>query len=264
MTTRTASCGLLLLVLAAALPAHAQIATYPTPPPTRTADTEDWHLSGGPIVVGGILFFPAGPVRHFNPNEMVAIGTVGAVPLYIKTTIEPRSVVFVPLAGGLVRPYEQRRAGDLAGTVGSRAPGFPVMLPAEERSATTRTLRAAVPPTGAAASAWGITLPEVTGSPGAADDEPQATTGTHMAGVVGPRHVRIGPPPAGINGIFIEYGQTRWFASGPAVPFAPARFRQIGALEGFPVYLDPAERGVAIYVPVTAGAPDRVTRYERQ
>ena len=65
---------------------------------------------------------------------MVLTGMFDRIPIYKKTTQEPGSIVYVPLPGGLVRPYERRRSGDLAGTVGSSAPSFPVVLPAQEQS----------------------------------------------------------------------------------------------------------------------------------
>src|SRR4051812_12870816 len=84
----------------------AQISLQPTPPPAVTADGESWYQNGGPISLGGNLYYPAGATIHFLRNEMVRAGTYGNVPVYVRTTQEPGSIVFVPLPGGLMRPYE--------------------------------------------------------------------------------------------------------------------------------------------------------------
>jgi SnoaL-like domain len=86
-------------------------------------------LSGEPIAYGGGVYYPSGPITHFNRNEMVESGSFDGVPIFVRPTMEIGSVIFVPLAGGLMRPYEQRRAGDLAGTSGSTAPNFVVQPP---------------------------------------------------------------------------------------------------------------------------------------
>jgi hypothetical protein len=117
---------LIVLVLSiVAVSASSQTLT-PTPAPTITAENEPWFVSRAPLTIGGILYVPAGPQVHFNQDEMVRSGFYGAIPVYVQTTIEPRSVIFVPLSGGLMQPYERRRSGDLAGTEGSIAPSFPV------------------------------------------------------------------------------------------------------------------------------------------
>ena len=85
--------------------------------------------AGEPIVFAGNYYYPAGPAIHFLANEMVPTGSYRGIQLYSRTTIEPYSVVFVPVAGGLMQPYERRRAGDLAGTTGSSVPSFPVEIP---------------------------------------------------------------------------------------------------------------------------------------
>src|SRR3954452_14956802 len=97
-------------------------------PPAVTAESEPWYVSGSPITFAGNFYYPAGPRVHFMPSEMVRSGDFLGVPLYSRTTIEPYSVIFVPVGGGMMQPYERRRDGELAGTVGSSAPSFPVAL----------------------------------------------------------------------------------------------------------------------------------------
>ena len=64
----------------------------------------------------------------FNGNTMVRTGHYNGVPLYADATLEPYSIVYVPIGRGLMQPYERPRRGDLAGTTGSRPPSFPVQL----------------------------------------------------------------------------------------------------------------------------------------
>ena len=83
------------------------------------------------------FYYPAGPRVHFMPFEMVRSGDFLGIPLYSRTTIEPYSVVFIPVGGGMMQPYERRREGELAGTVGSSAPSFPVLSTPTRRSITS-------------------------------------------------------------------------------------------------------------------------------
>ena len=62
---------------------------------------------------------------------MARTGVVDGVPVYENKTLEPWSVVFVPMGGNLMQPYERRRAGPLVGTVGSRMPGQPIQRDGE-------------------------------------------------------------------------------------------------------------------------------------
>src|SRR5437762_532000 len=127
-----------------AAPVLAQISIQPTPPPTVTAENESWYVTNEPVLFAGNTYYPAGPSIHFLANEMVLSGLFRGVPLYTRTTIEPYSVVFLPVGGGLMRPYERRRSGDLAGTTGSSVPSLPVEIP-PAFSASSR-IQAAGPP----------------------------------------------------------------------------------------------------------------------
>src|SRR5947208_6298554 len=117
---------LLLTLVPAAVPARAQIQYRPTDVPIVTAENESWYVNREPIQFAGDLYYPAGATVFFNGNSMVRSGHFNGVPVYTDTTIEPFSIVYVPLSRGLMQPYERRRAGDIAGTTGSRAPSFPV------------------------------------------------------------------------------------------------------------------------------------------
>ena len=87
----------------------AQMTLQPTSRPIVTAENEPWYVAGAPITSSGLVYFPAGPITHFNGNEMVRSGHFQGIPLYTRATSEPYSLVFVPLAGGLMHPYERRR-----------------------------------------------------------------------------------------------------------------------------------------------------------
>jgi hypothetical protein len=248
---------LLLLTAVLGITLRAQITLQPTPPPTVTAENESWYLSGAPITWNGNLYYPAGPITHFVRNEMVRAGTYGNVPIYIQTTREPGSIIYVPLAGGLVRPYERRRAGDLAGTVGSTAPSFVVTLPAEETA--SGVLRAPAPPTGVPVGTTGFIPTEPEPEPPAPAPVPVGTAGPTTA----PVHTRIQTvkPPVGLNAVFIDFQGRRWFSAGPAVEFSADRFTQIGEYRGFPVYVRQGQPDV-IYIPLLRGAPGLVAPYK--
>ena len=117
------------------LPVHAaaQVNMRPTPDPIVTAESEEWYLAGEAITHAGIIYYPTGPNVFFDPHQMVRSGHYRGIPLYSLTTIEPYSKVYVPIGGGLMRPYERRRTGDLAGTTGSTLPSLPVTGPYERR-----------------------------------------------------------------------------------------------------------------------------------
>ena len=110
----------------------------PTPPPLATAANVDWQIRGDPVFFSGDFYYPAGPNVFFDGNIMKRSGEYQGVALYVDATLEPYSVVYVPIGRNLMRPYERRRAGQLAGTVGSRTPSFPIERDVEVSGAGTR------------------------------------------------------------------------------------------------------------------------------
>jgi hypothetical protein len=279
MTHRAAAILLSLTfgVLLAPRGAHAQAAPE-EPPALTTAENETWYISGAPIAFGGAVYYPSGPVSHFVRSEMVLAGMFERVPIYRRTTQEPGSLVYVPLPGGLVRPYERRRSGELAGTTGSTAPSFPVMLPAEEALVSTSAPPdvPAVPQAvgtsgfmyGALDRARGIqqaSAEEPVSALGRAVPEPSGTMGRVAplapgtpAGGAGT--LRTAQRPVGLNGVFIQFEGARWFAAGPAVEPSPGRFARAGEHRGFPVYRQEGDPD-AIYVAHVAGAPGLLVPY---
>src|SRR5688500_13015770 len=79
--------------------------SQPTAAPVVTAEAESWYVDREPIIFAGNLYYPAGAQVFFNPNEMVRSGFYFGVPLYTRTTIEPYSLVYVPVAGGRMQAY---------------------------------------------------------------------------------------------------------------------------------------------------------------
>jgi hypothetical protein len=198
----------------------AQMTMQPTSRPIVTADNEAWYVAGAPITFGGITYYPAGPMVHFNGNEMVRSGHFQGVPLYSRTTIEPYSLVFVPIGGGLMHPYERRREGDVAGTVGSVTPSFPVVRPVEQAATMefvpgAGMVQAQAPPSQVGEAVDRIALAEIPQTPASA---------------------LVGTTGAGLNTIYIVYGTQRFYADGPAVEFDEKVFTRIGEYHGVSVY----------------------------
>lgn len=244
--------------------ASAQINYQPTPAPVATAESEEWYLAGEPVMYAGNIYYPAGPKVHFNGNEMVRSGFFQGIPLYTRTTIEPYSKVFVPLATGLMQPYERRRTGDMAGTVGSTAPSFPVVRSSELDAEADSFPQAPAPP-GLLAVPPAGSIPPVSPVADArpAPEQPR-TVGT--TGLAAPRRAAPAPPrvPTGNHGLFIEFDGRRWFAEGHPAPLDASRMIRIGEHHDFPVYADPAGDPGAIYVPVSSEAAAFVARYSRR
>lgn len=238
---------------------RAQMTMQPTARPIVTAENEPWYLTGAPIVHAGITYYPAGAMVHFNANEMVRGGHFQGIPLYTRTTIEPYSLVFVPLAGGLMQPYERRRAGDLAGTTGSSVPSFPLVWPVEQSGLDyapgVGMVQAAAPPL-----QYGVYLDRTEAGVGS------GMTGSPAVGTAGGEALEPRGPvvtarrPEGVNGVYVEYGGLRYFADGPSVGFNPARFTRVGEYHGFPVYQQKG-REKTLYLPATKGAEQTLVPY---
>jgi hypothetical protein len=260
---------ILLTLLAAVLLANtapAQVVIQPTPNPTVTAENEPWYLSGEPITHAGNLYYPAGPQVHFNATEMVRSGFYMGIPLYSRTTIEPYSVVYVPVGGALMQPYERPRSGRLAETSGSLPSTVSRVLRSEifaagqfqaagPPSQTTTAIPLHVPsPAGTA----GVELrPEVDRTP-----EPVGTAGREPS----PRpavRARAGRPLSPTS-IFIEFEGARWYTAGPAEVIDTAALRRVGYHSGVPVWSKTGVDDGIIYVPVMQGGGSLAVPYSRK
>jgi hypothetical protein len=266
---RKIACSLLIVGATAATSA-AQISVLPQQPPAVTAESRAWFLSGVPIAYGGGVYYPSGPDTHFSRNEMVETGMFEGVPIYVRTTMEPGSVIFVPLAGAVMRPYERRRSGDLAGTTGSSAPGFVVEPPQPSGQLAANPAFVYAPVDWLSSDSVGTAgYTEGGNAPSAPPAPPALTLGTSA----GERTVALAQSrpvptrlqtvqrPVGLNSIYLNFQDARWFAAGPAIELPAERFTRVGDYRGFAVYAEAGHPEV-IYVALVADAPGLVSPYK--
>lgn len=240
----------------------AQVHLYPTPPPIVTAENERWYLSGEPVMFAGNLYYLAGPAVHFIANEMVRSGSYQGTPLYTRTTIEPFSVIFVPVDGGRMQPYERRRTRELVGTSGSTISALPAEIPTFVDWAATWIQAPAPPVIGSRLTDEFSVHPEwlkrrEPPQPGARADERQP--GRVASSPSRPLPVR----PGAANAMFMEFNNDRWFVNGPPVLLDSRMLTRIGQSHGFPVYTARSTRNSTIYVPVAQGM-DALARFSKR
>jgi hypothetical protein len=215
-----------------------------------TAENEPWYQAGLPITVAGNTYYPTGPQVYFNGNEMVRSGHFQGIPLYTRTTLEPYSFVFAPLGGGLMQPYERRRAGEIADTVGSLSPSFPVVRSSEQAGMEY------VPGAGMA-QAPPSRVGEIVDREMEAEDRAPVVTAPPV-GTSGSVPVTVGPletarRPQGLNGVFVEIDGRRYFSDGVAVAYDENLFSRSGEYHGFPVYRQQGQ-GDTVFIPLRGGA----------
>jgi hypothetical protein len=251
---------LVVILGVAATSASAQIQIQSTSAPTITAENESWYVTNEPVTFAGNNYYPAGASIHFLANEMVLSGFFRGVPLYTRTTIEPYSVVFVPVAGGLMRPYERRRSGDLVGTTGSSVPSLGVEIPSAFSAASR--IQAAGPP-------FVETSGIVTESPSQAPRaEIQSAASLSDSGGVSaaerltaPRGKHVGRRPT--NSVYVEFNNQRWYSTAPLESVDAGTLRRVGEWYGFPVYTSAITGPSTIYIPVAQGS-DAYAAYSRK
>jgi hypothetical protein len=177
------------------------------------------------------------------------------VPIYADTTVEPFSIVLVPISRGVLQPYERPRRGDLAGTSGSRVPSFPVATaPGGVRPPPV----AGGPPTAHPLPAGAISVytpePAVITTPGRR--ETVGTTGIVATPVVTPplqeRPIESLRRPENNDGIWIRFRGLRWVSSGSSVS-AIGDFERVGEYAGLPVFRRRGTDDPTIYLPTAAG-----------
>jgi len=238
---------------------NAQVYLFPTPPPRVTAQA-DWQINGEPVYFDGIFFYRTGPTVFFNGSVMVQSGLYKGVPLYQDVTVEPYSIFYVPVGGQLMRPYERRRAGELAGTTGSYTPSFPVELEVEAPEAFEEIGVQAPPFVETAGEVFPRFERHEIAACAAMLRQMQkcraiAKCGTANRAVVpspGPTAIESIPPPSGNLGIYIDFEGARWFSAGRAVSFEAGRFAPSGDYRGFPVYRARDGRDDEIFVTVAS------------
>ena len=236
------------LSLMSAVPALAQVHTHPTATPLVTAEREAWYRDGEPVVFGGDEYHRAGGRVFFNGNTMVRTGDHNGVPLYADTTLEPYSIVYVPVERGQLQPYERRRRGDLAGTTGSRTPSF-VVSPVTTTTVDARMQAALSPPQRTPYAAPPVEPPAFTARVVAVASP--VTVGSDGSNLI----------PEGFNGIWVVYDGAKWWSDGEAVLLRSADHRLVGAYAGFPVFASRGAAEAVIYVPSRAGL---VAPYRRE
>jgi hypothetical protein len=240
------------MVVGAALPTAAQVQTRPTDPPIVTAEVESWYRLREPIQFAGTVYYPAGVAVFFNGQTMLRTGHYNGVPLYADTTIEPYSIVYVPIGRGLLQPYERPREGELAGTTGSRTPAFPV----RNRPDTLGPLAAVSAPTspplpiGAISTA---TLESVDAGNSGGTDVGQTLPITTAAAYENARALVSARPPESNDGIWVRFKGEKWVSAGPALPFIASAFVQVGEYAGFPVFARQGLQEEVIYLPTAEG-----------
>jgi hypothetical protein len=228
---------LLFVALLLAREGNAQL-IVPEAPPGVTAANAAWQINGEAVFYEGNFYYPTGPTVFFDGAVMVRTGLYRGVPLYQDRTLQPYSIVYVPIGGRLLRPYEMLRTGDLAGTYGSRTPSilsdrFPRL------DETTLSIPEGERPEPAAAATIAPVPPPV----------------LLLSPPTPPKAVESIPAPTGNSGIWIEFDGTRWFLSGTSVRFTPDRFEPIGNYRGFAVYHDKSGSADTIWVPIVANGP---------
>lgn len=211
----------------------AQVVMRSEPAPASVAGNMAWYRAGEPVLHRGELFYPGGAQTFFQKDVMVLVGEFRGVPLYADPTLETGSIVYVPVEGALMQPYERLRAGELAGTSGSRMPSYPAATSTElmvvPQAVATSGTRVPPEPIGDLAPAAETALAEA--PPAApvrteviAPDRPGATRGT---------------------GIWIEWNHAAWNAAGPAVRVGP-QMKRIGTYSGRAVFSGPDARTIWI------------------
>jgi hypothetical protein len=235
---------------------NSQVTYRPTPPPLVNAASASWQINGEPIFFAGSFYYPTGPSVFFDGQLMARIGEYLTVPVYADTTLEAFSRVFVPIGGAVMKPYERRRSGPLAGTVGSTTPSWPVQV----ASNTLQVWHGVGNRTGEPFVVADAARPVVT-----TQDSTRAvgTSGSIVSTrPAGPTAVESVPRPSRNTGISIEFQGAQWVSAGSSLSFVPGRFILIGDHRGFPVYRSRQGSDDTIWVTVVSNGP--VAPYTRR
>jgi hypothetical protein len=247
---------------------NAQVYQFRTPPPEVTAAGAEWQIGGAPVLVGGLVYYATHGFRFFDGQVMAQVGLYQGVPVYADTTIEPNSVVYVPIGRDRMREYERRRDGELAGTTGSRTPSFPVESPSDQalryRTVGMVGTTGIIEPSASQYAMIAVGRPEAApyasaaGTSGTIDRRAMSAIGT--AGIPNrdrPRRTLIESisRPSATNGVWLEFDGVRWYSSGAARSFTPDRFEPVGMYRGFPVYREKDGNKDEIWVSVVQDGP---------
>jgi len=247
--------SLLTVVLMSSV-AQAQVYQLPTAPPIVTAANASWQHAGRPIYYAGGIYDPSGPTAFFDGQVMARTGVVDGVPVYADKTLEPWSVVYVPISGNLMQPYERRRSGALVGTVGSRMPAQPIQRDVEQ-SVANDSMRDGdiegfpIVNTGRAQWTW-PTPPPSDGPPPALGPQSASRKAVPSSVPV----IRTVPRRETTNaGVYVDFAGAHHYSSGRVVTHDEAKFTRIGELGGAAVYREAGGSEKTIYIEVVPDGP---------
>ncbi len=161
-----------------------------------------WRFTAEPLLYNGFLYRPTRATRFFDPAVMTRVTAYRGVSVYVDVLQQPSTEAYVPIGRGLMRTYA---------LVESRGAAF-------DRRAIRHGSR----------SGW-------RGRRCTPCVEPAPQT---PPGPPAPTHAQSIPPPAGNQGVWLEYDGRRWYSDGEADVFDPSRFTPIGDYHGFTVYRD--------------------------
>ncbi len=223
----------LVLFVAALLPNVGAAQAHPlrTAPPEVTAAAAEWQVNSEPILANSSVYRPTRAFRTFDRQVMTQVGVYQGVPLYADVTLEPDSLIYVPVGRDRLRVYERRRDNELAGMTGSGAPSIAVERPSA-RSDEKRMVGTA-----------GSVVPPAAGST-VVTPRPRRTTIETI-----PR------PRTGNRGVWLDFVGQRWYSAGTSSSYSPDRFTKVGEYRGFPVYVEKSGKMDTIWVQVVNGGP---------
>jgi len=250
----------LLLLVAVLLPkvGSAQVSQFRTPAPEVNASNASWQVNSEPITFEGLIFYPTREYRQFDGQIMAQIGVYEGVPMYADTTIEPWSLVYVPVGRERLRAFERARTGRLEGTSGSRSASFVTMPSKTGDAATLATPVNPGPPSVGErpVGTAGSVVPRASGmnAPVASIPDRPRSTRTRVESIPRPR--------ASTAGVWLEFNGNRWYSAGSAVPFMTDRFTAVGQYRGFTVYRATSGDRDRIWVAVVPDGP--VAPYEKR
>jgi len=200
-----------------------------TPIPETPAIDRTWYRDAEPLFFAGDLYYATGPTVYFNRDTMVPTGAYDGITLYADTTIEPYTIVFVPVADQLMRPYERVQEGYLPPRTANRTYYPPAQEEPETWAAEAQPRE----------HRYGEQRREIAPMP----EGPEAAFQPFLA--------ETARKPLDNLGIWVSFQGYRWTHAGEAVPLDAARMSAIADYYGRQVYADPHTPHI-IYIPSRA------------
>jgi hypothetical protein len=225
-----------LTVVAVAAALQVQVlarAQAPEPDQSRIEPSRnDWRTSGEPVIMAGAAYYPSGPTVFFDGAVMVRSGSFKGLSVYVDATRDPYNVVYVPVSGKLMRPYERREADRVADTVVAPVPSLPLGASEAGESASAVAAVETAPPA------------------------PATPAERAVQRARGPSHAAARSPGAN-RGIWIAFEDRIWILA-DRQPYPSRDLLPIGTYHGFSVFRDPAR---ANQIFVSSGADSFLARY---